>query len=146
MNIYNVFRVILGVLFFFSGFEKVTQPYQNFQYIIEAYELVQGDGAMLVARILPWIELVAGLFLVLGLRLKASLFAIQGMLTLFILVVLQAMLRKLDLSSCGCFGESIHIPLWVIYLMDTCFLLGTYTLHRHWDKTRRYSLDAHLAK
>ncbi|MFT5206388.1 MAG: putative oxidoreductase [Candidatus Omnitrophota bacterium] len=146
MNIYNAFRVILGLLFFISGFEKVTQPYQNFQYIIEAYEMVEGNAAMLVARILPWVELIAGLFLMLGLKIRQSLFAIQGMLVLFILVVLQALIRKLDLSSCGCFGESIHIPLWVIYLMDTFFLVGTYVLHKKWDKTRRYSFDAYFAK
>ena len=52
---------------------------------------------------LPWIEIVAGVLLVIGLWARAAAFMCVGMNVVFIIAIISALRRGLDIS-CGCFG------------------------------------------
>jgi len=54
----------------------------------------------------PWVELYAGLLLAAGVFTRWSGLFIGAMLVFFELLLAQAWLRGLPITSCGCFGAS----------------------------------------
>ena len=139
-------RIAIGLLFVISGGEKLLSPYQNFLYVIQAYELLPGWGEDLTARIFPWIEMFAGLFMLLGLWSSWAIKTAMLMSVGFITIVGQALLRGLPIDQCGCFGELIHISPRNIIVFDSGLLLLTAFLLRHPLKTNQFSLDQILTK
>jgi hypothetical protein len=118
VSFWTAVRVVTGLLFAVSGFEKLVSPYQNFQFVIEQYQVVGGEQAAWIAKTLPWAELVAGAFFLLGLWTPAAGAAILALFGVFIVAVGQALVRRLPMDECGCFGELISIPLPVVLVMD----------------------------
>ena len=55
---------------------------------------------------LPWIELVAGLLLILGVWRREAALLCAAMLVMFIVSVSSALWRGIDLKNCGCFSVS----------------------------------------
>jgi hypothetical protein len=118
MSFWTVVRVVTGFLLVVSGFEKLVSPYQNFQFVIEQYQVVGGEQAAWIAKTLPWAELIAGAFFMLGLWTTAAGTAVLTMFGVFIGAVGQALVRRLPMDECGCFGELISIPLPAVLVMD----------------------------
>ena len=58
-------RILIGSIFIVSGLGKLLSPYQNFLYVIQAYQLLPAWGEALAAQIFPWVELLIGIFLAL---------------------------------------------------------------------------------
>jgi len=73
--VWVVGRFFLGGIFFYAGFSKLIEPVENFRGIIAEYQVIPFELIGPVAYNLPWIELVAGFFLILGFlpRLSALL-------------------------------------------------------------------------
>lgn len=141
LNIWFFFRLIIGCVFIVSGFEKIITPYQNFLYVIESYEILSTKPATFVAQTFPWIELLTGIFLILGLWLRESLIASSMMFLIFIGIVTQALIRQLPIGECGCFGELISLPLKGVLTMDICLLAATFLSLKKLKKTQFLSLD-----
>ena len=78
-------RLIIGGVFLFSSLGKLISPYQNFLYVIQAYQLLPSWGELLTAQVFPWIELIVGTFVFLGLWTP---WALRGALVLFGVLVL----------------------------------------------------------
>jgi hypothetical protein len=57
----------------------------------------------LAAITLPWIEIVAGVFLVLGIWMRASAILLSALTLVFMVAIGSALARGLDID-CGCFG------------------------------------------
>lgn len=142
INVLVFARILIGLIFVVSGFEKIITPYQNFQYVIQAYELFPEFAEAIIARTFPWVELVTGIFLVLGLWIRPALAGAGLMLTGFLVIVGQAMIRRLPIDECGCFGEFISIPLYGVFLMDATLLVFTVLAFKNIAKTSRFSLDS----
>ena len=139
-------RILFGCLFIVSGFEKLIGPYQNFLYVVQSYEFLPTLLEEMVARTLPWIELFLGVFLVVGLWLKWALRSIGMVIFLFILIVGQALLRKLPIDECGCFGSLISLPLAGVLIFDGTLFLITGLLIKQEKHTRFCSLDQHFSQ
>lgn len=139
-----IVRVLCGILFIVSGFEKLIVPYQNFLYVVQSYECLTIPLEEAVARVMPWIELFVGVFMVLGLWLKVTLRVQAAMITSFLVVVGQAMARGLPITECGCFGELISLPLYAIFCFDATLLGLTLLMIKKDDRTRVFSLDRYL--
>jgi uncharacterized membrane protein YphA (DoxX/SURF4 family) len=97
-------RLGLGFLFIASSLPKIRQPYM-FLGSVYGYELVGAKMGVLVAMVLPWAELFAGVCLVGGVFVGGALLASLGMGVLFTFVLASALWRQLDIS-CGCFSSS----------------------------------------
>ena len=139
-----ILRIVIGSIFLVSGLGKLFSPYQNFQYVLQAYQVLPSWGEVLTAQIFPWIELIVGVFVFLGLWTP---WALRGALVLFgffVLVVGQALLRGLPLENCGCFGEWIHLKPQTVIIMDSASLLLTYILLRKIVHVKKFSLDAYF--
>ncbi len=136
-----VIRVILGVLFVVSGMEKVISPAENFQYVIEGYAIFPPVLAHAASVVFPWIELFTGLFIALGLWLQPALMGMLLISTTFILVVGQAIIRRLPLENCGCFGNLIHLPLQGVIVLDSTIFALTLLLLLNTRETSKFGLD-----
>ena len=143
---FPIVRVLIGLVFLISGFEKLLGPYQNFAYVLEAYQIFPPWAQDLTARIFPWVELFTGLFAVLGLWGRTALTVGMMMCSVFILIVGQALLRGLPIDQCGCFGELIHIAPKNIILFDSVLLLLTAWLLRYPSKIEIFSLDRYFSR
>lgn len=99
-------RLILGGVFVYSGWLKAVAPAEEFAYAIETYRIVPAALTLFVAVTLPWLELYLGVFLVTGVFTGYSAFCLGAMLIGFEGLLLQAIIRKLPVTSCGCFGAS----------------------------------------
>ena len=111
-------RLALGAVFAFSGWQKVTAPVQNFEAVIEGFRVISGGPAFFLAATLPWVELILGIFLFLGLWSRVSHATLWAMNTVFLGVLASALLRNLPIKECGCFGEVLSLSLPRILAVD----------------------------
>ena len=146
MNKFIVLRIIIGAFFAFSGFEKLMQPIENFQSVVESYEIINHTLSNIAAFILPWVELFLGVFVILGLWLKISLSSLLLMTIMFVAVVAQALLRNLPITECGCFGELISIPLPAVLLMDSIVCILIVILTKSLMKASTFGLDSYFLR
>lgn len=109
-------RVALGVVFIAASLEKIQDP-EAFARNIANYRLVPFPFIHVVAIVLPWLEIIAGSLLVLGIWVRANAALTVGLLLVFVFAISQALLRHLDIS-CGCFDTtpSAHkMTRWTLY-------------------------------
>ena len=99
-----------------------------------------------VALVMPWLELFLGVFLLLGFYLKWTLRGVLVMLAAFIFIVSQALIRKLPIDECGCFGGLVSLPLHGVLIMDGTLLFLTGLLLYKIKSTSFLSLDNYLLK
>lgn len=96
-------RIALGGLFLFGGLLKVHQPYAFLASVYD-YELVGPQLGILVAILLPWVELFVGICLLGGFNVGGALLISAGMSLMFTYVLYSAIGRGL-MISCGCLGD-----------------------------------------
>lgn len=150
-----VVKLGLGCLFLWSSLPKIRQPY-DFLSDVYNYELVGPKLGVLVATVLPWMELLVGICLVGGIFVSGALLASIAMATMFTFVLASALYRGLEIS-CGCFsasatgviGYSTLIRACVILLFSavayTCMVfLQRSTEYKHKDSNRTASQIAGL--
>ncbi len=92
--------VALGGIFFYAGLQKHYHDW-DFAEAVLAYQLAPMWLAGLVAAVLPWVELVAGGLLVLGLKRRSCLLLIVLLAASFLVVLAVTMARGLKID-CGC--------------------------------------------
>lgn len=76
-----------------------------------------------VAITVPWIEVVAGLLLVVGVWKRASALVIALMLVVFLIAIGQAVARGLNIN-CGCFGTLEGRKVGLIGLAEDALMLA----------------------
>lgn len=141
INIFFAIRIAVGLLFIISGVEKLISSYQNFFYVVQSYEVLSMPLAKITAFIMPWIELFLGVFLVIGLYLKWTLYGVISVLITFIFIVSQAIIRSLPIDECGCFGGLVSLPLHGVLMMDITLLFLTGLLLFRLSRASFLSLD-----
>ena len=98
----TVARLGLAAVFLVSGVLKAVDPDATYV-AVRAYDVLPKAGVALVAGVLPWLEIVLGLLLLVGLATRVVAVASAGLLVVFIAGVTQAWARGLSID-CGCFG------------------------------------------
>jgi len=97
-----VFRIVLGGLFVYAGAVKALEPL-DFAQSVGNYRLVGPALSFLAGLVLPWLEILAGACLALGLWKRGAALVISGLLVFFVALTAVTMARGLDVD-CGCFG------------------------------------------
>lgn len=93
-------RLIVGFIFLSYGASKIEIA-DKFAADIAKYTIMPEFSLNIFAIIIPWIELVVGVLLILGVRLRANSIISIALLTIFITFVAYAILMGLDIN-CGC--------------------------------------------
>jgi uncharacterized membrane protein YphA (DoxX/SURF4 family) len=118
-------RLILGGIFVYASFDKILHPHE-FAEVVYNYQILPDALVNLTAILLPWLELCAGVFLILGLLLRGALFTCNMLLAVFLVALAFNLARGLDID-CGCFSSSAGPSTggsMLLYLLRDAFLLA----------------------
>jgi len=105
-------RLALGALFLWAALTKL--PDMNaFAQDVANYRVLPAGLVPWVAAAVVGIEMVAGLALLIGLAVKPAAVTATGLLSVFVVFLVQALLRGIDLR-CGCFGGDEPASWWTV--------------------------------
>lgn len=96
--------IAIGVVFITAALGKIGDL-GAFAAQVHNYRLAPVWSENLIAMTLPWVELLAGLGLVLGVRPRAGAVVLLALIAVFTVAVGSAWARGLDFE-CGCFGKA----------------------------------------
>ncbi|MBI4546784.1 MAG: DoxX family membrane protein [Ignavibacteriae bacterium] len=115
-------RLVLGSVFIVASIDKIALP-EAFAVNIVAYKLLPYGLTNLFALIVPWMELLCGVFLIAGVFLRSSSFMVSLLLSMFTIAMITALVRGLKID-CGCFGVEHASPVsWMRVLEDLGLLV-----------------------
>ncbi|HJW94386.1 MAG TPA: MauE/DoxX family redox-associated membrane protein [Thermoanaerobaculia bacterium] len=95
-------QIALGAIFIAAALPKIADP-PSFAHMIFNYRLVPGSLVNLSALILPWVELLCGLALVLGIWTRPARNLVALLLIVFIVAIGINLFRG-NAIDCGCFN------------------------------------------
>ncbi len=99
-----IIRWFVGCIFIYASFHKITDP-ALFAKIIYGYGLFPHTTINLIAITLPFIELITGICLILGIWPRATTLIAGGMLACFIIAISINLIRGHEFD-CGCFSAA----------------------------------------
>jgi uncharacterized membrane protein YphA (DoxX/SURF4 family) len=120
-------RLLLGGIFIYAGYSKIFLPntnlwpffflkfsismnLSNFATQVEAFKLLPAWGVQFVANTLPFTEIILGVLLLIGWRLRIWASLLTLIMLGFFGVVLRAYLLHMNIN-CGCFATPQPINL-----------------------------------
>jgi uncharacterized membrane protein YphA (DoxX/SURF4 family) len=116
-------RLLIGAIFIYTAVPKIARP-DDFARLVSGYRLLDPGIVNLAGITIPWIELIAGAFLIIGIIPRSSALVAAGLLAVFMLAGALALLRGLEIS-CGCFFPLMgdHTLGWDLLARDAILLL-----------------------
>lgn len=116
-------RLVLGFVFIVAAVDKAADP-NAFAVSIANYKIVGPTVGLVVATVLPWIELLCGVFLIFGIMPRGSSLLVVAMLVVFTAGVVSGIVRGLDIA-CGCFTQDPGVGKigWMKVLENTGLIL-----------------------
>src|SRR4030088_2513541 len=97
-------QLALGVIFVAAALPKIVDP-PSFAHMIYNYRILPGTLVNLAALTMPWIELLCGLALILGLWTGTAR-TITGALPLTFTIAIGLNRARRNAIDCGCFDVS----------------------------------------
>jgi uncharacterized membrane protein YphA (DoxX/SURF4 family) len=117
-----VLRIALGAIFLFAGAAKVGHADQ-FAAQIAGFRLLPQPMVAPLAVALPYLEILLGGYLVVGLFTRTAAWFAVALLAVFDLAVASAVVRGMTVS-CGCFGPNdTTVTTWGEVARDAVFVL-----------------------
>ena len=117
-------RCLLGLVFLYASYDKILDP-GKFARDIANYHIVPFGLENSIAIILPWLELLIGAGIILGIFLDGSVVLSGSFLILFIFMIFQAMMRGFNIE-CGCGLKEGEMVGWTKILENIVFLGASY--------------------
>ncbi|UJP63295.1 BT_3928 family protein [Mongoliitalea daihaiensis] len=127
-----IVRFFVGGVFIFSGLIKVNDPvgtaikleeyFDVFSNDIASFFFVFKDIALPLAVFIVVLEVVLGVMLITGTRLRWTLYTLLGLTVFFtFLTFYSAYFNKV--TDCGCFGDAIKLTPWESFAKDVVLLV-----------------------
>ena len=124
----NISRILVGLLFIFSGLIKINDPV-GFSFKLEEYF---GPTVFNIDFLLPYVlplaifivvlEVLLGVFLLVGLKKEFTIYSLFAMIVFFtFLTWYSAYFNKV--TDCGCFGDAIKLTPWESFTKDVILLV-----------------------
>jgi uncharacterized membrane protein YphA (DoxX/SURF4 family) len=117
-----VLRVVLGGILVFAGASKVGHG-AEFAAQIAGFRLLPQIVIAPLALLLPFLEILTGGYLILGLFTRAAAWVATGMFAVFDAAIASAVVRGMTVS-CGCFGPNDRtVTTWAEVARDAIFIV-----------------------
>jgi uncharacterized membrane protein YphA (DoxX/SURF4 family) len=115
-------RIVLGVIFIVAGVSKVGHA-DVFAAQIAGFRLLTPEVIAPIAIALPFLEILLGIYLILGLFTRAAAWVAVALLGIFDLAIASAVVRGMSVS-CGCFGPNdATVTTWPEVARDAVFVV-----------------------
>ena len=111
-----VLRIALGLMFVYAAWVKLREPWALFAITIDGYQVLPSWAVEIVARGLPWFELLLGVLLIAGIWRRVTATAASLLLAVFLGLMVRALAKGMQIE-CGCFGPGERIS-WMTLLRD----------------------------
>jgi putative oxidoreductase len=98
-------QIALGAIFFAAALPKIADP-PSFAHMIYNYRILPAGLINITALVMPWLEIVAGAALILGVWRRPARWLITAMLVIFMVAISINLLRG-NAIDCGCFDLSL---------------------------------------
>jgi uncharacterized membrane protein YphA (DoxX/SURF4 family) len=98
-------RILIGAVFLYASYDKILHP-GDFARAVHNYQILPAAAVNPVGVVLPWMELLLGIFLVMGAWLPGATVLSTLLLAVFNGALIFNLTRGLDVS-CGCFSTQI---------------------------------------
>ncbi len=110
-NLWVIARLFIGLIFVYTGLTKLVDPVENFRAIVAEYRMIPYFFVTIISYTVPWVEFLAGVFLILGYMSRWSALVLGGMSAGFVVLLGGEFLLtgKFPLD-CGCFGAGFIKP------------------------------------
>src|ERR1700712_1309148 len=127
-------RILVGLLFIFSGLIKANDPL-GFSYKLEEYFEVfhitfLNGFALSVAILLCALEMILGFALLIGVRAVSVAWGLLLLIIFFAFLTFYSAYFKV-VQTCGCFGDAIPLTPWQSFSKDLVLLLLTLVLFKN---------------
>lgn len=125
-------RFILGAIFVYSAYAKLQDPrgFAESIYNYRVFGLILSNWS---AVIVPVLEGILGILLISGILLEESLLLTLGLYLIFDVMIVQALIRGLDIS-CGCFSPTNSGPVNMLKILENIFLTALVVLGYYLNK------------
>src|SRR5215210_1908273 len=97
-------QIALGAIFVVAALPKIADP-PSFAHMVYNYRVLPGALINMTALVMPWIELLCGLALILGVWTRPARTIVAAMLVTFIVAIAFNLARN-NAIDCGCFDVS----------------------------------------
>ena len=122
-------QLALGAIFFAAALPKLADP-PSFAHMIYNYRILPSGLINISALTMPWVEILAGLCLLIGVWKRPARWIIATMLVVFMMAIAFNLLRN-NAIDCGCFDlsavgkshEERIRDMWFVLIRDTGMLL-----------------------
>ena len=131
-------RAFLGGYFVFAAVPKIIEPLA-FATSIAHYGIMPNWAIHGYALIIAWLELVVGIALVVGFRVRASSAICGVLLAMFTLAVAYAVVLGLKID-CGCFGSQGGDEVSWLKVAKNTAMIGM-CIYLWWKPATAFSLD-----
>lgn len=121
-------RIIVGVLFIFSGFVKLVDPIGS-QYKFEEYF---SEGVLNMEFLIPYAlifsiiliiaEIVLGVALLVGWKPKFTVISLKIIILIFLFLTWYSAYYD-KVTDCGCFGDAIKLKPWETFYKDVALTI-----------------------
>ena len=115
-------RIVLGAIFIVAGATKVGHA-DLFAAQIAGFRLLSPAVIAPIAIALPFLEILLGIYLIIGLFTRAAAWIAVALLAIFDLAIASAVVRGMSVS-CGCFGPNdATVTTWSEVARDAVFVV-----------------------
>jgi uncharacterized membrane protein YphA (DoxX/SURF4 family) len=123
-------RLLVGAVLIYAGASKAAAPAEEFALVIQSYDVVPLSVALPLAGLLPWLELIVGWALLLGVETTTAAAVATGMFGLFLAALGSVLARGIPIPNCGCFGDAMHFTPLQALLFDSVMGALSWTAYR----------------
>lgn len=118
-----ILRLFVGYYFIYASMSKIPYPAQ-FADLLSSYRLFPYPLINLMAVVVPWLELVTGLFIIIGLRNRATAILI-GLCFIVFNVAVGLNVIVASPITCGCYDTVGEPVSWMKIAKNTVWLIFT---------------------
>ncbi len=137
-----IIRILLGLVFVFSGFVKGIDPMGSAIKFTEYFEIFHmswlESAAIVLSIALSTAEFLIGVALIIGLRMKVTAWAALLFMSFFTVLTLYSAIAN-PVTDCGCFGDALVITNWQTFYKNIILICLAIYIFYFRDKFIPYS-------